>query len=157
MLTAPISVGAYGESVTRLQDLLRRHGFELPESEVGRQFFGPLTRQAVRQFQQQNELPVSGILDERTATALEPALGAHPPETIERHSAMERHRPQLLAQPAPRHVFYRLADSYLRLGEELWGRSWNIASESLRRAVREVEGSMVRPRSAQHLFRTILD
>jgi hypothetical protein len=51
----------------------------------------------------------------------------------------------------------RLVDNYVRFGEEVWGRSWNIASESLRRAVREVEGSAVHPRRPQHLLRNLLD
>jgi hypothetical protein len=157
MLGEPTSVGAYGESIARLQDLLRRHGFELPASEISRQFFGPLTRQAVQQFQERNELPVTGIVDERTAAALEAVHDAPPRETTARNSAMPRHLPRLPARPVPGRVFYRLADSYLRFGEELWGRSWTIASESLRRAAREVGRSAVRPRSAQELFRNMLD
>jgi hypothetical protein len=50
MPDAPTSAGAYGESVARLENLLRRYGFDLAASEVSRQFFGPLTRQAVQQF-----------------------------------------------------------------------------------------------------------
>ena len=51
----------------------------------------------------------------------------------------------------------RLLDCYVRFGEELWGRSWNIPSESLRRAVREVEGNAVGPRRPQHLVSNLLD
>ena len=75
MPNAPLSVGAYGESVARLQDALRRQGFQLPASEVNRKFFGPATRQAVQQFQQQNGLPISSEVDDQTASALN-AIGA---------------------------------------------------------------------------------
>jgi Putative peptidoglycan binding domain len=156
MRNAPISVGTYGESVAHLHDLLRGHGFELPASEVSRQFFGPLTRQAVQQFQQQNELPVTGILDERTATALQAVRGERPGATGAGPAASQ-HRPSAPVPPVPRQVFYRLGDCYLRFVEELWGRSWNIASESLRLAVREVGRQTVRPRTAEHLFRTMLN
>src|SRR5260370_241628 len=70
MPNAPLLVGMYGADVTRLQDFLRQSGFELPASEVERSFFGPSTRQALRDFQQQNGLPVTGALDERTAGAV---------------------------------------------------------------------------------------
>jgi NTE family protein len=70
MTNAPVSVGAYGDSIARLQDLLRQRGFQLPTSEVSRKFFGPRTRQAVQQVQQQNGLPITGEVDERTASAL---------------------------------------------------------------------------------------
>ena len=73
MSNAPLSVGAYGDNVARLQDFLRQQGFQLPASEVNRTFFGPATRQAVQKFQQQNGLPVSGEVDEQTAIALNAA------------------------------------------------------------------------------------
>jgi hypothetical protein len=68
-----------------------------------------------------------------------------------------RHRPLLPGRPVSRHMFYRLADCYLGLFEELWGRSWNIASESLRQLVHEASRSAVRPRGAEHLLRNVLD
>jgi peptidoglycan hydrolase-like protein with peptidoglycan-binding domain len=71
MPNTPLSVGAYGPAVARLQSALRQQGFVLPASEVDRSFFGPATRQAVRQFQQKKNLPVTGEVDERTASALD--------------------------------------------------------------------------------------
>ena len=73
MPNAPLSVGAYGDSVTRLQEILRQLESQLPASEVNRKFFGPATRQAVQQFQQRNGLPVSGAVDEQTANAMNAA------------------------------------------------------------------------------------
>src|SRR6266566_2219 len=73
MPNAPLSVGSYGDSVARLQDVLRQLGFQLPASEVNRKFFGPATRQAVQQFQQQHGLPISGEVDEQTASAMSAA------------------------------------------------------------------------------------
>src|SRR6266446_6701902 len=70
MPNVPLSVGAYGDSVARLQDFLRQRGVQLPASEVNRNFFGPATRQAVLQFQQQNGLPVSGAVDEHTVNLI---------------------------------------------------------------------------------------
>jgi len=70
MTNAPLSVGAYGPSVARLQALLRQQGIGLPESEVNRSFFGPITRQAVQEFQKKVGLPVTGQVDEQTDSAL---------------------------------------------------------------------------------------
>src|SRR6266566_3517940 len=76
MPNAPLSVGSYGDSVARLQDFLRQLGFQLPASEVNRTFFGPATRQAVQLFEQQNGLPVSGVVDEQTAALLQRQMEA---------------------------------------------------------------------------------
>jgi peptidoglycan hydrolase-like protein with peptidoglycan-binding domain len=70
MPNAPLSVGAYGPSVARLHSLLRQKGFTLPTSEVNRSFFGPITRQAVQEFQKRVGLPVTGGVDERTESGL---------------------------------------------------------------------------------------
>jgi hypothetical protein len=70
MPNAPLSVGAYGPSVARLQTLLCQQGFSLPGSEVNRSFFGPLTRQAVQEFQKKVRLPVTGEVDEQTDSVM---------------------------------------------------------------------------------------
>ena len=72
MLIAPLAVGAYGDEVARLQDGLRQHGLELPSAEVQRRFFGPATRLALRRFQDQRGLTVSGVVDALTASELTP-------------------------------------------------------------------------------------
>jgi hypothetical protein len=53
--------------------------------------------------------------------------------------------------------YYRLFEGYLRFGEELWGRSWTIASGSLRRAVEQVERGSLGLQSSEALFRSLLD
>jgi len=78
MPTPPLSIGTYGPTVTQLHELLRQRGFELPESETQRNFFGPATRQALQNLQQQNGFPVTGALDERTAALLHPAAASTP-------------------------------------------------------------------------------
>jgi hypothetical protein len=69
---------------------------------------------------------------------------------------MRQAPPNLQMETLTRQV-YRLLDGYARLGEDLWGRSWNIASGSLRRAVGQVERSALGLRGAEHLFRNLLD
>jgi peptidoglycan hydrolase-like protein with peptidoglycan-binding domain len=66
MPTTPLSPGAYGAAVARLQEFLAQEGVKLPASEVDRAFFGPATRQAVCEFQKKVGLPVTGLVDERT-------------------------------------------------------------------------------------------
>jgi hypothetical protein len=99
---------------------------------------------------------VTGVLDETTSAALA-ALTASPPETGERLSVVARPRRRPPGRPVSRHMFYQLADCYLGFFEELWGRSWNIASQSLRQLVHEASRSGVRPRGADHLLRNLLD
>jgi hypothetical protein len=77
----PLAVGASGDNVAQLHNALLQLGFQLPDSEVRRKFLGPATRQAVQQVQQQHGLPVSGELDEKTATAITARLTARDPQT----------------------------------------------------------------------------
>jgi peptidoglycan hydrolase-like protein with peptidoglycan-binding domain len=74
-----LSVGAVGEEVRRLHNRLRRLGYEIPESETSRAFFGPGTREAVRQIQLQHGLQSHGMVDEAT-NAL---IGETPQHSIE--------------------------------------------------------------------------
>ncbi|MGC2202003.1 MAG: hypothetical protein WA633_17945 [Stellaceae bacterium] len=62
-----------------------------------------------------------------------------------------------LRTPALARQYYRLFEGYLRFGEDLWGRSWTIASGSLRRAVEQVERGSLGLRSSEHLFRSLVD
>src|SRR5262249_41374664 len=70
MPDSQLCAGAYGDDVARIHELLRKHGYELPASEVARNFFGAATRQAVQGFQQSHGLPISGVIDGDTATVL---------------------------------------------------------------------------------------
>jgi hypothetical protein len=62
-----------------------------------------------------------------------------------------------LRMPTVARQCYRLFEDYLRFGEDLWGRSWAIASGSLRRAVDQVERGSLGLRGSEHLFRGLLD
>jgi hypothetical protein len=69
---------------------------------------------------------------------------------------MRQDPPNLRKQTLARQ-YYRLFDGYLRFGEDLWGRSWTVASGSLRRAIEQVERSSLGLRSSEHLFRGLLN
>jgi len=68
-----LEVGSLGEEVKNLHRNLAKQGFAIPSSELNRAFFGPLTRDAVMQWQRTQGLPVTGIVDERMNAALEAA------------------------------------------------------------------------------------
>ena len=74
-----LTVGAYGSDVCRLHALLRAKGFELPKSEIEQGFFGPETRRAVISFQGRAGFAKTGLLDEKTAAALETPVSKHAP------------------------------------------------------------------------------
>lgn len=74
MAELKLEVGSVGEEVKNLHGNLAKQGFAIPSSEVDRAFFGPLTRDAVLQWQRVHGLPVTGIVDERTNATLEGAL-----------------------------------------------------------------------------------
>ena len=68
--SANLSFGVIGERVAALQKSLQGRGAYLPSIETMRAYFGPATRQAVLQFQQRQALPITGVVDQRTAAAL---------------------------------------------------------------------------------------
>lgn len=65
-----IKVGMMGADVTALHETLSSQGLTIPESETGRGFFGPATRNAVLEIQKRNQLPATGQVDSATAAAL---------------------------------------------------------------------------------------
>jgi hypothetical protein len=70
-MTGPeLSPGAAGEEVRQLQKKLLRAGYDIPAREVTRGFFGPATRRAVQRCQVQHGLPVTGVVDTRTAAMI---------------------------------------------------------------------------------------
>jgi hypothetical protein len=69
-----LSIGMYGDEVNALHEQLRRHGFDLPEDETARGFFGPATRAAVREWQRGHGLSPTGKADARTRAELEPKV-----------------------------------------------------------------------------------
>ena len=72
-----LEVGAQGEAVSRLQVALRQAGYRIPQGEAARRFFGPGTRNAITQYQQDHALPVDGRADPATLTLL---TASPPPE-----------------------------------------------------------------------------
>jgi hypothetical protein len=68
-----------------------------------------------------------------------------------------RQGPPNLRTPTLARQYYRLFEGYLRFGEDLWGRSWTIASSTLRRAVEQVEQGSLGLQSSEHLFRSLVD
>lgn len=62
--------GTISEAVRALHTELARRHFHVPRDEVARWYFGPGTRQAVIQFQQGAGLPLTGVADPRTMSAL---------------------------------------------------------------------------------------
>ncbi len=70
MVNKNLAVGAFGGEVTDLHGKLAAQGFDIPPAELDRQFFGPATRDAVRKSQQDQGLPVTGIVDSQTATKI---------------------------------------------------------------------------------------
>ena len=65
-----LGVGAIGAKVARLHEELQRHRFEIPDSEVRREFFGPGTREAVLACQREHGLACSGEVDQATTALL---------------------------------------------------------------------------------------
>jgi peptidoglycan hydrolase-like protein with peptidoglycan-binding domain len=65
-----LEAGAYGDGVSVVQRRLGLAGYQIPESEAGRRFFGPGTRAAVMHYQQDTGLPVTGRADAATVASL---------------------------------------------------------------------------------------
>jgi len=76
MKASTLCIGAFGHNVTALQKTLQNLGYAVGPSELQRAFFGPVTRQAVEQFQTEHRLAASGRVDERTTAAMIAALSA---------------------------------------------------------------------------------
>jgi peptidoglycan hydrolase-like protein with peptidoglycan-binding domain len=57
-----------GAGVAPLHSQLQNLGFELPAFEVTNKKFGTATRNAVKTFQKQNELPPTGKVSAKTAS-----------------------------------------------------------------------------------------
>src|SRR6266567_8892175 len=96
-------VGDSGDMGARLHEVLALQGVEVSPEERKRRFFGPSTREAVREFQQQHGLPVSGAVDEHTVSALSAAIAALnaqiPQFTVSTPSAADAPPPASLATP----------------------------------------------------------
>ena len=76
-----LEVGAQGEAVSRLQVALCQAGYRIPQSEAARRFFGPGTRNAITQYQQDHALPVDGRADPATLALLTASPPREPADT----------------------------------------------------------------------------
>ena len=68
-----------GEDVRLLHDELEKLGFVIPLLETMLRYFGKATVRAVMAVQRQHGLPVTGVVDEHTARAINTALEVEPP------------------------------------------------------------------------------
>src|SRR5918996_469425 len=89
-----LTVGMVGDEVAGLHRALAAGGFEIPETEVARRFFGPATRQAVCDSQRKRGLGVTGEVYETTISALSATNALE--EAAGSSTAAE-----LVSQPAP--------------------------------------------------------
>lgn len=82
--SAALTVGARGDDVRELQQQLKQLGYFTYSDITG--YYGVLTADAVRRFQRDNGLPVTGAVDNQTAALLASAVKAKtpPPAPIER-------------------------------------------------------------------------
>src|SRR5262245_4307203 len=83
MPVKPLTVGMVGENIAVLHRALTTLGFNIPEAETRRQFFGPGTREAIKQCQARGGLTPSGICDEATGALLNlSGVGGAPPARL---------------------------------------------------------------------------
>ncbi|MCB1985019.1 MAG: peptidoglycan-binding protein [Burkholderiales bacterium] len=74
-----LSINTQTEDVHILQNELQFLGYDLPQDEISRSFFGSATHDAVQDFQRKRGLPPNGVVDERTAHAINVAVDAQRP------------------------------------------------------------------------------
>src|SRR6266567_3289763 len=75
-----LRVGDSGDIVARLHEVLALQGVEVSPEERKRRFFGPSTREAVREFQRTHYITPSGEVDAHTANAMNAAITALNPQ-----------------------------------------------------------------------------
>jgi peptidoglycan hydrolase-like protein with peptidoglycan-binding domain len=74
MESGKLSIGDFGDDVTRLHETLNSQGLEASPEEVKRKFFGPSTREAVGEFQKANGIDPTGEICNKTAALLSSPL-----------------------------------------------------------------------------------
>ena len=75
-MATKLAAGAYGGDVAALHSQLKAIGFDIPNAEAGRTFFGAATAMAVRKLQQAAQLPVTGTVDAATSNAIAARMAA---------------------------------------------------------------------------------
>jgi peptidoglycan hydrolase-like protein with peptidoglycan-binding domain len=74
ILTPSLGLAAQGDQVKTVQTGLTKVGFTIPAAETTQSTFGAGTAAAVKQFQAQAHLPVTGVIDATTAAMLNNAV-----------------------------------------------------------------------------------
>ncbi len=77
-----LRAGMAGEDVTELHHDLARLGYRLPGQETRDSILGAATARAVEMFQQAHSLPITGVVEARTAQALTQAVADRGHETV---------------------------------------------------------------------------
>jgi peptidoglycan hydrolase-like protein with peptidoglycan-binding domain len=87
-----LSVGDFGDEVTKLHENLKNHGFKVSPEEEKRKFFGPTTREAVGEFQKAHGIDPSCEVCDSTAAHLstEPAKKPEDLPIVTLTSAIEK-------------------------------------------------------------------
>jgi hypothetical protein len=93
--TPVLGIGARGEEVRKLQQALLNAGIKFRGGADG--VFGPATQAALRQYQQQNNLPVTGAVTPETAAVLMPGGGGGVVRTEEQQRFYDTLPPNLKA------------------------------------------------------------
>lgn len=70
MESGKLSIGDFGDEVARLHETLSHQGFTVSSEEVKRKFFGPSTRETVREFQKTHGIEPSCEVCQQTADIL---------------------------------------------------------------------------------------
>ena len=79
-----LSIRMRGEDVTLLHAELKQLGFKIAGNDVQRKYFGPGTKEAVEAFQKRKKLPITGIVDKRTAARINAEVNASRPLGVPR-------------------------------------------------------------------------
>jgi peptidoglycan hydrolase-like protein with peptidoglycan-binding domain len=107
--TPTLAVGARGEEVRQLQQALLDAGIQFRGGADG--VFGPATQAALRQFQEQNNLPTTGTVDAQTASVLMP-VGSDVTRTPEEEQFYQTLPPELRELLDDKEVVDRVNESF---------------------------------------------
>jgi peptidoglycan hydrolase-like protein with peptidoglycan-binding domain len=107
--TPTLAVGAQGEEVRKLQQALLDAGIQFRGGADG--VFGPATQAALRQFQQQNNLPATGTVDAQTASVLMP-VGSGVTRTPEEEQFYQTLPPELRELLDDKEIIDRVNESF---------------------------------------------
>ncbi|MDX8381832.1 MAG: peptidoglycan-binding domain-containing protein [Ghiorsea sp.] len=77
-MARPLKIFMRGKSVTQLQELLRGMGFEIHDQKA---LFGVDTRSAVKAYQKQHSLKITGEVDEQFIIRMQGGAGATPKQS----------------------------------------------------------------------------